>query len=287
MNKNISIILIVIIIILIVSLISINEQKVQLKSDNIKLKAELVDLQNLIDINTLKADFSTLKALLNNYILGQYEDLFKHLKYIDINTNKGLIQNIYGEKSGIIILALEDLNGNFQEFYSELNEYNQELENAKNELSIIEEKYNEYNIGDFRQYEFIIKRRFDTDYITGRGIYEAFNMDTYKTVALMAYEDDIASRFSESLNLCVRDLGEREITVTNSNAFRTWYTTEFCTYYDVIPNEANPFKIKENIDYIKNTISNIESNLIEKENKHRKKLETEIINCKENIVNEL
>lgn len=82
-----------------------------------------------------------------------------------------------------------------------------------------------------RNRTFIINRRFDSDPSTGKVLYEAVAQGLMARVVLAAWEREIPVVPVERA-LWVVSRGQREFTMTNSNEFRTWDTTEYLTVFE-------------------------------------------------------
>ena len=116
----------------------------------------------------------------------------------------------------------------------------------------------------------IVSRRFDTDYDTGKGYYEAVAIDPYKKVVLIASEDEIETYPGYEKEYCVKNLGERATTVTKSNAYRSYEVTEYYTYYITVEDSKNPSKTKEKLSEIRNITEELEKEFLERSKDNNK-----------------
>jgi len=129
----------------------------------------------------------------------------------------------------------------------------------------------------YKEISFIVSRRFDTDIYSGKGYYEAIDVNSYRKVVLIANENEVKSNYyGEQITLFVKSLGEKSTTITNSNSFRSWKTTEYYEYFETSELSIKSFKeMKKQIIDIEKELKTIKSNLKRYKKNLFKVLETE------------
>lgn len=99
-----------------------------------------------------------------------------------------------------------------------------------------------------RARSFYIKRQFDRD-SQGMKYYEAFDSESYEKCVVASSEDDVHVSYSP-ISLRVINVGTEPVSVTKSNAFRSYETTEYLTVYRTVGSSDEARKISREISQL-------------------------------------
>ena len=267
-------------VILIVSIIL----NISFYSKNSHQKTELLNeinknkiLLEKLNTSTYKANLSKFKNLLANPNPNESKIIIEEIRKLDIYNNKSKLFQIYENKSGIIIDALESLYQCNQTYIDSLQFFDDVATKAEDNLKISKKMVLNLRENGYKEISFIVSRRFDTDIYSGKGYYEAIDVNSYRKVVLIANENEVKSNYyGEQITLFVKSLGEKSTTITNSNSFRSWKTTEYYEYFETSELSIKSFKeMKKQIIDIEKELKTIKSNLKRYKKNLFKVLETE------------
>lgn len=123
--------------------------------------------------------------------------------------------------------CIDTIDHHIQNYTAGIREYDKTNRSIKREIERTEAKLNKGK--NYERRSFLNCRRFDTDYNrNSRGIYECDDIKLMRKVAVSAFDDELVGY---STILWVQYLGEKDVIVNYSNAFRSWSQWEYYRHY--------------------------------------------------------
>jgi predicted RNase H-like HicB family nuclease len=231
------------------------------------LKKENQVLIEKFNVSKFKVKLSKTLDLLKEYKSGEPELIVMSINDLNLNKNMSRINEIYGENSGTIINIFENIINEYSDYISYISKVTASSEVVKGNIRNTENNLAQIKDMDIKYRNFIIEKKFDIDYLTGQGYYEALIVDNfYQKVVVIAFEKEIKIEYyGQIVKLLVSNKGELPITVTKYNMYQQYDVTEYYKHFEVIDSSLNPFLIKKEFKRLKN-----EYNVMKKEFEKRK-----------------
>ena len=137
--------------------------------------------------------------------------------------------------------------------------FKKKLESIENSIQTTKNEIEKLNNEDYQYVSLIIVRRFDTDAYTGKGYYEAVNVNSHRKVVIIATEKEAKTTYQGARKrFLVKSLGEKATTVRQSTTYRSDQVTEYYEYFVTVDESKNPFKKKEELSDLEKAYSELE-----------------------------
>lgn len=230
--------------------------------ENENLKEQVFQLKRQLNTSKMKANLSRLKALCEEYSDGSPDNIINLINKIDPEENEQKIVRVLDSKAGATINTMFKIKKAYDNYQSKLSEQADKIAPLEDKIEDLEEEVNDLEGKGYRYIKLRIGRRFDTDYVENKGIYETVHMSSLSTVVLIASEKEADVDYrGESKTFLVKPEGEKEVTVTKSNAYRNWKVTEYYDVYRTVDRSKNPYIKKKELRKLKQDLRNLKRDL--------------------------
>jgi len=253
--------------------------------ENEILKSKIDSLTQIISHKKIIANMVKLKKLFSEYSGGPIDHLVKQIKIINPDNNFHVLYDIYSNNAYEVASALKDIIKEYDKYNNRIVAYEDELLSIQKKINALKDELENINVDKYSYKNMTVIRRFDTELLTGKGVYEArLSLWSHNKIVLIANYDEIEDAyFPDSKKLLVIDAGEQPYVVTNE--YGSNKRTEYYRTYRTVNNEHNPFlkrkklsKLEKKYYKLKKAISNKKRLLFKKLVKATKTNISKIIN---------
>lgn len=238
--------------------------------------------QNLFE---LQDNLSELKELLINYESSDPVPILEAIQSLCLEKNEGELIHIYGNNYVTVRTCLDSILKGCQRYKNEMDYNKSKMDTAQRAKEYID-KWKSY-IDEMGIEDISISgwRRFDTDYLTGKGVYKATSDDASwgYFIVLIAWTKELHQMGEAGLTVTYR--GEEPYTLRHTNGYTTWYETIYWDTYETVNcSGGTRAKIEQKYKKAMNLYNKLKATFDKKTEEDRKKLDNSIKTIVERVV---
>ena len=204
---------------------------------------------SIIAIALMIAVFGIREKLLTNKQMNRLQNLWEVCQVIEagsehvtehsslfskLSFNNRYNRQIVGESHHQFLDCVDSVQNNLNTYQEKVSDYENGISQTEREIRKLTKNLESGN--EYERKTFYDCRRFDTDELY-RGIYECVDTDLYKKVAVTAGDSEMSGY---RVTIWVEYLGEIEVRVDYSNAFRDWSKWEYYRHYSSVSGSYTP-----------------------------------------------